>query len=91
MPNALHFIDKYTQVPRILNPVVAVLDELPKLYRDRDVRQYIDSAYGGLEECRKEILTDFCRHAFDGSGAWLGAVFASCRHSCATGSVLPHV
>ncbi len=24
---------------------------------------------GGVEQCRKAILVDFCRHAFDGSGA----------------------
>lgn len=24
---------------------------------------------GGIEDCRKCILADFCRHAFDGSGA----------------------
>lgn len=24
---------------------------------------------GGVEACRKAILADFCRHAFDGSGA----------------------
>ncbi|GFR42252.1 hypothetical protein Agub_g3147 [Astrephomene gubernaculifera] len=69
VPNALMFIDKYTQVPRILNPVVAVLEELPKLYRDPNLRQYIDSTFGGVEQCRKAILVDFCRHAFDGSGA----------------------
>jgi hypothetical protein len=56
-------------VPRILNPVVAVLDELPKLYRDTRLQQYIDSTFGGLEACRRTILCDFCRHAFDGSGA----------------------
>lgn len=69
VPNALIFIDKYTQVPRILNPVVLVMEEVPKLYRDPNVRQYIDSTFGGVEQCRKSILVDFCRHAFDGSGA----------------------
>ncbi|GLC41087.1 hypothetical protein PLESTB_000944400 [Pleodorina starrii] len=69
VPNALMFIDKYTQVPRILNPVVSVLEELPKLYRDPNLRAYIDSTFGGVEQCRKAILVDFCRHAFDGSGA----------------------
>lgn len=69
VPNALMFIDKYAQVPRILNPVVAVLDELPSLYNAGSLRGYIDSMFGGLEGCRKAILVDFCRHAFDGSGA----------------------
>ncbi|EFJ53122.1 hypothetical protein VOLCADRAFT_115699 [Volvox carteri f. nagariensis] len=69
VPNALMFIDKYTQVPRILNPVVSVLEEIPKLYRDPHLRMYIDATFGGVEQCRKAILVDFCRHAFDGSGA----------------------
>ncbi|KAL4434628.1 hypothetical protein ABPG77_002751 [Micractinium sp. CCAP 211/92] len=69
VPNALMFIDKYTQVPRILNPVVLVLDELPKLCRDPQVAAYVQGAFGGVEPCRKAILLDFFRHAFDGSGA----------------------
>lgn len=69
VPNALMFIDKYTQVPRILNPLVLVLEEIPKLYRDPHLQQYINSTFGGIDTCRKAILCDFCRHAFDGSGA----------------------
>eukprot|EP00879_Flechtneria_rotunda_P004579 GHRR01004834.1.p1 GENE.GHRR01004834.1~~GHRR01004834.1.p1 ORF type:complete len:720 (+),score=299.93 GHRR01004834.1:971-3130(+) len=69
VPNALFFLNKYTQVPQILNPVSLVLDELPKLARDPNLAAYINSTFRGLEECRKTILTDFCRHAFDGSGA----------------------
>lgn len=106
-------------MPRILNPVVLVLDELPKLCRDakvrggargdggprlrtgrtggcgllprgapvvvalalqtalpcrrrrrrRQVADYVEAAFGGVEACRKAILLDFFRHAFDGSGA----------------------
>lgn len=46
-----------------------VLDTLPKLARDPHVAEYLQSAFGGVERCRRVILTDFCRHAFDGSGA----------------------
>jgi len=69
VPNALMFIDKYTQVPRILNPVVLALEEMPNLYKIPHLRQYIDSAFGSLEKCLKTVLVDFFRHAFDGSGA----------------------
>lgn len=57
------------QVPRILNPVVLVLDEIPKLYREPSCRAYIDSVFGSADDARKAILCDFFRHAFDGSGA----------------------
>ncbi len=46
-----------------------VLDALPKLGRDPNIAAYITSTFGGMEQCRKTILVDFCRHAFDGSGA----------------------
>jgi Protein of unknown function (DUF2009) len=58
------------QVPRILNPVAQVLDDIPRLAaRDAKVAEYITHAFGGVERCRKLICLDFFRHAFDGSGA----------------------
>uniref|UniRef100_A0A383WEX6 Non-canonical E2 ubiquitin-conjugating enzyme C-terminal domain-containing protein n=1 Tax=Tetradesmus obliquus TaxID=3088 RepID=A0A383WEX6_TETOB len=69
VPNALFFLNKYTQVPQILNPVVLVLDELPRLGQNPQLGAYISSVFGSVEAARKAILTDFCRHAFDGSGA----------------------
>jgi hypothetical protein len=36
---------------------------------DPEIDNYITAAFGGVEQCRKSILIDFCRHAFDGSGA----------------------
>eukprot|EP01116_Phalansterium_solitarium_P017910 TRINITY_DN4552_c0_g1_i1.p1 TRINITY_DN4552_c0_g1~~TRINITY_DN4552_c0_g1_i1.p1 ORF type:complete len:600 (-),score=224.27 TRINITY_DN4552_c0_g1_i1:264-2063(-) len=69
VPNALMFIDKYTQVARILNPIVLVLRQLPVLYKTHGITRLIDDTYGGLDHLRKEILADFFRHGFDGSGA----------------------
>lgn len=56
-------------MPQILNPVVLVVDELPKLARDPKLAAYINATYGSCEAAQKAILVDFCRHAFDGSGA----------------------
>jgi hypothetical protein len=44
-------------------------EEMPKVYRDPELKKYIDASFGGLKECQMYIITDFCRHAFDGSGA----------------------
>jgi hypothetical protein len=69
VPNALMFIDKYTQVIRILVPIVTALENIDKLYRQATTRQYIDKAFGGDQNLKKMILMDFFRYGFDGSGA----------------------
>ena len=42
---------------------------MPKIYKDPQLKKYIDSSFGGLVDVQMTIITDFCRHAFDGSGA----------------------
>jgi hypothetical protein len=69
VPNALMFIDKYTQVPRILVPIVSALESIDRLYKQPTTKQYIDKAFGGDHTLKKMILTDFFKFGFDGSGA----------------------
>lgn len=69
VPNALVFIDKYTQVPRILGPIVQTLDKLQEVYDSSPaMKKYFDAEFGGVEVLRMAILQDFFRHGFDGSG-----------------------
>lgn len=63
------FIDKYTQVPRIINPVVLTVEEVDKIAKDPALKEYVDKTFGGCEALKKEILADFFRYGFDGSGA----------------------
>ncbi len=69
VPNALMFIDKYTQVQRILNPIVLTLNQIDIWRDDRIISEMIDSTFGGSSKLKKDILVDFFRYAFDGSGA----------------------
>jgi len=70
VPNTLMFIDKYTQVPRIINPILNTMKNLPKVVdKDRGIGEYINRKYGSLDGAGKTILTDFFKYAFDGSGA----------------------
>lgn len=70
VPNALIFIDKYNQVPRILNPIVITINGLPRLCSEKPaIREFVRANYGDQETLIKVILTDFFRHGFDGSGA----------------------
>lgn len=69
VPNALMFIDKYNQVPRILNPIVQCLKNLDTFVAENDgLLKYVEETYGSLEECKKTILHSFFRKGFDGSG-----------------------
>eukprot|EP00918_Siedleckia_nematoides_P058061 GHVU01126570.1.p1 GENE.GHVU01126570.1~~GHVU01126570.1.p1 ORF type:complete len:690 (+),score=112.56 GHVU01126570.1:156-2225(+) len=69
VPNALMFIDKYTQISRILNPIIIALRRVADLMKDEQLRDYIEYKFESLESCRKQILWDFFKFAFDGSGA----------------------
>lgn len=75
VPNALVFIDKYAQVQRILGPLCTCIHRLADITKDSAIAQYVDNKFGSIENARKQILRDFFRHAFDGSGAndWFSA------------------
>ena len=69
VPNALVFIDKYTQVPRILAPIVLTLESIGVMCAENEqVGKHVKAEYDGVESLRKCILRDFFRHGFDGSG-----------------------
>ena len=69
VPNALVFIDKYTQVPRILSPIVRTIQNLESLVKtDKQLRELVDHEYEGIDVSRLVIIRDFFRHGFDGSG-----------------------
>lgn len=71
MDLSFFFLDKYSQIYRILLPITNVLRQIPELSANPKsaIRSYIDQEFGGTEALIIEILTDFFRHAFDGSGA----------------------
>ena len=62
------FIDKYTQIPYILNPIILVMERIEELADDERIGYFIEQ-FGGIEKLRKDILVDFFRFGFDGSGA----------------------
>lgn len=63
------FTDKYSQIYRILLPICNVLGQIPSLMEKPSLRSYIEDEFGSEDNLFKEILGDFFRHAFDGSGA----------------------
>lgn len=68
VPNALVFIDKYTQVCRILGPIGQCVEALPALRGDAAFLAYVVAEWGSVESLRLQILSDFFKHGFDGSG-----------------------
>ncbi|KAI8980882.1 hypothetical protein BDB01DRAFT_795969 [Pilobolus umbonatus] len=69
VPNSFMFIDKYNQVARILTPIISTLDKLDEISNDPQIVEYIQKEFGGVDQCRKDILHDFFRYGFNGSGA----------------------
>lgn len=69
VPNSLIFIDKYNQVSRFLQPIVLCIDKLPTIIKDPGVKTYIEGTFGGIEKLTMDILLDFFKGGFDGSGA----------------------
>jgi len=56
-------------VARILNPIVLTLEKLDDFSENDSLSEYVQDTFRGVEQCRKDILLDFFRSAFDGSGA----------------------
>ncbi|KDQ64447.1 hypothetical protein JAAARDRAFT_28076 [Jaapia argillacea MUCL 33604] len=69
VPNALMFIDKYSQIYRILLPICNTLAQIPTLLEKPSIRSFIEDEFGSADNLCREILGDFFRHGFDGSGA----------------------
>ena len=63
------FIDKYSQIYRILLPITTTLSQIPNLKNSPGIHRLIEEEFGSIDGLIKEILADFFRHGFDGSGA----------------------
>lgn len=61
-------IDKYSQIYRILLPICNTVSQIPSLMEKPALRSYIEDEFGSEEGLVREILGDFFRHGFDGSG-----------------------
>lgn len=61
--------DKYSQIYRILLPITNALEQIPGLMEKPAIRSYIENEFGSEDKLYREILGDFFRHGFDGSGA----------------------
>ena len=61
--------DKYSQVYRILLPICNILSQIPKVLENPRLKDYVIKEYGSPEKLYVEILSDFFKHGFDGSGA----------------------
>lgn len=76
VPNALVFIDKYTQVPFILTPIVRCIEKILLMRHEADrlnakdaaFLEYIQREWTSLDNLILAILSDFFKHGFDGSG-----------------------
>ena len=69
VPNALVFIDKYTQIPRFLSPLVDFVDGVSEMCAsDTRVAKYVREMFGSARDLETAVLCDYFKHGFDGSG-----------------------
>eukprot|EP00045_Choanoeca_perplexa_P008411 m.77797 g.77797 ORF g.77797 m.77797 type:complete len:559 (+) comp14484_c0_seq1:192-1868(+) len=68
VPNALIFIDKYTQVPRILAPIVRTMERIDELAGNDNTTGFIKTTFGSVKALKMQILRDFFRLGFNGDG-----------------------
>lgn len=52
VPNALFFLDKYIQVPRILTPIYLVIQNIDRVARDPFMHEWITAQFGGIDEVK---------------------------------------
>jgi hypothetical protein len=69
VPNALIFIDKYTQIPHILKPIADFIDGMEDLCNENNaIAGYITREFGSPDALKMIVLSDYFKHGFDGSG-----------------------
>eukprot|EP01012_Entosiphon_sulcatum_P056411 TRINITY_DN80068_c0_g1_i1.p1 TRINITY_DN80068_c0_g1~~TRINITY_DN80068_c0_g1_i1.p1 ORF type:complete len:483 (-),score=69.99 TRINITY_DN80068_c0_g1_i1:2-1426(-) len=69
VPNALNFIDKYTQVARIVHPILQCVDNVERVGLEwPGIPQLIAHDFSDAQGLRLALLRDFFRHGFDGGG-----------------------
>ncbi|GMM35301.1 hypothetical protein DASC09_026260 [Saccharomycopsis crataegensis] len=70
VPNALFFLDKYLQVPKILNPIDTCLSQIEADFpKDEFLMNLISEEFGSVDDLLKLICSHFFKKAFNGSGA----------------------
>lgn len=68
VPNALVFIDKYTQIPRFLKPIADFCDGISEMCLNETIRKYVEDQFGSERNLKMVVLSDYFKHGFDGSG-----------------------
>ncbi len=68
VPNALVFIDKYTQIPRFLKPIADFIDGIPEICANDRIDAYVKDQFGSQRNLKMSVLADYFKHGFDGSG-----------------------
>jgi len=69
VPNALVFIDKYTQIPRFLHPICDFIDGVEaSCQQDTTMDDYVKSQFHSPKHLQRLVLQDYFKHGFDGSG-----------------------